>query len=160
MKAGDLTITGTGLPTPTSISVGGTKCGTPTKKTATEIVCKLPSTLSAGNWDATIQTASGSVPIKAGVAKIVAPLTVTSVTPNTNLNQMGGDVLTIAGTGFDAVTMASNTVALTDGTKCPVSAATAIEIKCTTEKLVKTSPADIAKANPVIVTVNKITNNS
>jgi len=155
-----LTLAGTGLPTPTSVSVGGTKCGTPTKKSATEIVCTLPNTLSAGNWDASIQTATGSVPIKAGTAKIVAALTVTSVTPATNLNQMGGDVLTIAGTGFDAENIASNTVALTDGTKCPVSTVTSTQIKCTTEKLVKTTAEDIAKANPVIVTVNSITNNS
>jgi hypothetical protein len=67
---------------------------------------------------------------------------------------MGGDVLVIAGEGFDAEVMAANTVVLEDGTKCPVTETTPLEIKCRTEKIVKTTSADLAKTIKVKVTTN------
>ena len=152
LAAKALTITGTDLPTPTKVTLGGIACAT-SATSATEIACTLATDPPAGAWDASV-VLLGMVPVKAGVAKIDVAVTVSSVTPATNLNQMGGDNLVIAGTGFDASTMASNTVVLEDGTKCPVTAVTAIEIKCTTEKIVKTTPADLAKDIKVKVTTN------
>jgi len=147
-----LTITGTALPTPTKVTLGGIACAVGTKS-ATSITCTLAVSPPAGAWDANVQNL-GSVPVKSGVAKIDVAVTVSGVTPNINLNQMGGDVLVIAGEGFDAAVMASNTVVLEDGTKCPVTATTPVEIKCRTEKIVKTTSADLAKNIKVKVTTN------
>ena len=42
----------------------------------------------------------GLVPVDNGIANITVPCTVTSITPNTGLNVLGGKNLTIAGSGF------------------------------------------------------------
>ena len=47
--------------------------------------------------------ASGLIPVEASVAKIDVGLTVTGVSPATDLNQLGGDILSLTGTGFDTV---------------------------------------------------------
>jgi len=99
-----VTITGKSMPTPTEVSVGGVKCNMPlTEATATSIKCTLASAPPAGQWNVNIMDANGSVPVKSGVAKVTISPTITSVTPNSNLNQLGGDEVTITGTGYDTV---------------------------------------------------------
>ena len=131
-----------------------------TEGTAISVKCTLATLPAAGTWDVTVSDVSGKIPIKAGVAKIAVSVSVTSVTPNTNLNQMGGDELTIVGTNFDFNNMKSNTVALEDGTTCAVTEVTAIKIVCTTGAFVKTTAADLAKDIKVVVTVNAKVDNS
>ena len=52
----------------------------------------------AGTWIPQVRTANGSIPNTG--APINIPLVVTSVTPNLNINYLGGDILTIVGSGF------------------------------------------------------------
>ena len=119
-----LTITGTGLPTTdVTVELGNAKCGTVTAS-ATEITCTLAVYPAAGSWDVRVYEPKGLVPIKADTAKITVALVVNSITPNTDLNQLGGDVLTIAGRGFDAVT-AATTITFKDNSKCDIVSAAA-----------------------------------
>jgi hypothetical protein len=90
------------MPAGLSVSVNGINCGALSEGTAISVKCTLASDPPAGSWNVKVYDANGDIPIKAGVAKVEVGLTVTSVTPATNLNQMGGDELTIAGTNFDA----------------------------------------------------------
>ena len=62
---------------------------------------------------------SGLIPVDASVAKINVSLTVSSISPSTDLNQLGGDILTLSGSGFD--TIADNTsITFSDGTSCDI----------------------------------------
>ena len=45
--------------------------------------------------------ANGLTPLSADVTAISVPLVVDTIEPYTDLNQLGGDILTITGTGFD-----------------------------------------------------------
>lgn len=152
----DITITGTSLPT-TDIRVvlGNTECGTITAS-ATEITCSLSVLPAAGSWNVEVYELNGLVPIASGVAKIDVSLVVTSINPSTGLNQLGGDELTISGTGFDT-DMSKLNVNFSDSTKCDVKSATATEIKCIIacfDKLALNTGSPYATT----VTVNTITN--
>ncbi len=65
-----------------------------------------------------------------GTAKIDVSLTVSSINPPNNLNMLGGEVITITGTGFDSDTSASTVKFPTDSTDCNIESATPTEIKC------------------------------
>ena len=130
----DITVTGTALPTTATnvrVVVGNAQCGTVTVNSdATEITCTLAHQPAAGSWDVQVIDDSGLAPIAAGTAKIYVSLTVSAVSPSTGLNQLGGDVLTITGAGFDADTTATTVVFNEDSTACDIESATPTEIKC------------------------------
>ena len=69
-----------------------------TSASDTLIVCTLENTPLAGEWDVEVRSQDGLVPSNA--SPISQSLTVTSVSPNADINFLGGDVLTIAGIGF------------------------------------------------------------
>mmetsp|Transcript_33613 Transcript_33613/g.44334 ORF Transcript_33613/g.44334 Transcript_33613/m.44334 type:complete len:308 (-) Transcript_33613:8160-9083(-) len=154
----EITITGTSLPTTgVSVVLGNAKCGTVTA-TETEIKCTLATLPAAGSWDVKVYEPKGLVPVKAGTAKIDVALEVTSITPSADLNQLGGDVLTIVGKGFDSNT-AATTITFSDTTKCKIASATAEQIKCTVEGFKK----DTIKTDTpysTTISVNTVTNNS
>lgn len=60
---------------------------------------------------------------------ITVELIIDSVAPNDNLNQLGGDILQIAGTGFSP-DLQSNEVVFDDNTKCKVKKTTATQLDC------------------------------
>jgi hypothetical protein len=57
------------------------------------------------------------------------------VSPNSNLNKAGGEVLTITGSGFPSGMYTDHdvVVSFSDGTKCRITSMTSSEIKCETE---------------------------
>jgi len=152
----DITITGTSLPTKdVKVIIGNTECGTVTAS-ATSITCTLSVLPAAGAWNVEVYDPSGLVPVKSDVAKINVALVVTSVSPATALNQLGGDVLTITGTGFDK-DMSKVGIAFSDTTKCDVQSASPTEIKCLVAGFDKTK---INSSTPyaATVTVNTVNN--
>ena len=101
---------------------------------------------------------SGLVPIDASVAKINVGLSVTSISPSTGLNQLGGDILTISGTGFD--TAADNTqVTFSDGTSCEIVSTMSTSLECVVSGF---DSATLNTSTPytVTVSVNSVTDSS
>ena len=103
LSANDLTIVGTGLPTDVaSVSLASSKCDSTTIVASdTQITCTLSTSPAAGSWDVQLKDASGLIPIDSTAGAIDVALSVTSVTPGSGLNQVGGDILTLVGSGFD-----------------------------------------------------------
>lgn len=128
----ELTITGTNLPTSEDVKVrfSSSECSSGSV-TATEnmITCTLISGAASGSWDVQVSDANGLTPLAADIESIEVPLEVDSITPYTDLNQLGGDILTITGSGFDLVTSTTE-ITFSDNTKCTVLTSTATEITC------------------------------
>lgn len=80
----------------------------------------------------------------------------TSISPGTDLNQLGGDVLTITGSGFDK-DMTKVAIAFSDATKCDVTSAAATEIKCLVSGF-KKEGLNTASPYAATVTVNAVAN--
>jgi hypothetical protein len=107
-----LTITGTSLPTEdVKVQIANSRCEEVTAS-ETEITCTVDVGVAAGSWDVQVSDANGLIAKQVDVATIDVPLVVESVTKtdmtagrrmllDTDLNQLGGDILTITGTGFD-----------------------------------------------------------
>jgi len=151
----DLTITGTGLPTENvKVALGNTQCGTVTA-TATEITCTLSALPAAGDWDVQVSDLKGLVPIQTDLAKINVPLVITSVSPASNLNQLGGDELTIAGSGFH--TVADTKITFSDSTGCDVKSVSPTEVKCIVAGFDKDN-LKIADGYTTTIEVNSVTN--
>lgn len=111
------------------VVLGNAKCGTVTASD-TEITCSLEHFAAAGSWDVQVIDNNGLSIIADGTAKIDVSLAVSSISPNTNLNMLGGDVITITGTGFDSDTSATTVKFTEDSTNCDIESATPTEIKC------------------------------
>ena len=103
----------------------------------------------AGSWAPVVTLSSGYPTLSAST--VVQSLTVTSVSPNTNVNPNGGTKLTIVGTNFPASLDDGNTVSVTfeDNTVCDILSSTSTTLICETNKFTSTS-ATVA----VIVRVN------
>ena len=126
-----VTIGGTSLPTTDSTIVfGGAPCGT-ISGSATELTCTLEWAPYAGDINVELYDASGLIP-GSGLTAITVAATVTGVSPSTDINQNGGDEITITGTGFPN-NETYVTVTFTDGTGCTVSSSTPTQIVCTTD---------------------------
>lgn len=152
----DITITGTKLPTKDiKVVLGNTECGTITAS-ETEITCSLVVLPAAGTWNVELYEPKGLVPVKAETAKISVALVVTSISPATNLNQLGGDELTIVGTGFDK-NMDKVAIKFSDTTKCDLTSSTATTIKCIVSGFDKSAIKTDAPYATTI-TVNSIAN--
>ena len=126
-----LTILGTDLPTAdTIIGLAQAKCiATTVVSTATQIECDLNEAPAAGEWNVQIVTPKGLIPIDAAATVITVELLIDSITPGTNLNQLGGDILKIAGTGFSP-DLTSNEVIFDDNTGCTIKQTSATMLDC------------------------------
>ena len=152
----EITVAGTSLPTAdVRVVLGNVACGTVTA-TETSITCTLAESPAAGSWDVEVYEPKGRVPLATGVAKIDVALVVTAISPNTGLNQLGGDVLTLTGTGFDKV-MTNVAVAFSDSTTCAVQTSTATQVTCLVNGFDKTA-INTSAPYPATVTVNTVTN--
>lgn len=155
----DISIEGTALPTDgVRVVLGNAECGTVTA-TETAITCSLSHQPAAGSWDVQVIDANGLAPIADGVAKIDVALTVSSISPSSDLNQLGGDVITITGAGFDEDTTATTVTFSEDSTACDVESATPTELKCKISGFDKTRIDNGESADyTVAVTVNSVEN--
>ena len=96
---------------------------------ASEITCSLNVAAAAGSWHVQVRDANGLTPHADGLTAIDVPLSVDTIDPATDLNQLGGDVLTITGNGFDQI-IDNTSVVFSDGTTCDLQTSTATEITC------------------------------
>ena len=126
-----MTITGTGLPTANiTVKFANTECDLTTLVASdTSVTCSLKVLPAAGSWNVRLIEERGLIPIESSVALIDVALVVNSVSPNTDLNQLGGDELTFAGTGFDTDTALTN-ITLSDNTTCIVTTALPTALSC------------------------------
>ena len=74
---------------------------------------------------------SGLIPNSA--AAISVPLNIASVSPSSNLNYLGGDMVTISGNGF-STDFSVMSVVFDDGTACNILSATDTQLVCETEE--------------------------
>lgn len=94
--------------------------------TTTQIVCDLETDAITGDWVVIVKSADGTIPDTIS-GEISIGADVTSVSPNTDINSLGGGVLTIVGNNFGYCT-AVITVEFQDGTTCTVISADMTEI--------------------------------
>jgi len=162
-------LTGADLPTENfDIIFGETSCDLNTLASdGTNAECTLLAFPSAGSWNAELRSNLGNIPMNVAVTQIDVVGSVSSVSPNTDLNENGGDTLTITGTGFSTTSSTSdsgrrlngrnlpaiisnNVVTLSDGTLCTVVTSTDTTITCVTEPL---NSASIDYVNGYDITV-------
>lgn len=98
----------------------------------TEIICTLTGNPTAGtHLKAEIVHSEGVVAVSGSVPSISVPLTTSGITPATDLNQNGGDIIVISGSGFPVDTQHAE-VTFSDNTKCNVLETGDTYIKCMT----------------------------
>ena len=104
-------------------------------ETADSITCDLTDTIPVGNWLPEVHTDDGLVAIEASVAATEVTMTITSVSPETELNPAGGEVLTIVGTNFPPTidNRYNFEVNLDDKALCIPFEQSSTQIKCETE---------------------------
>jgi hypothetical protein len=127
----DVTIGGTDLPT-TDISLifGGAPCGAITGD-STSLSCTLDHLPYGGDHSVELYDSNGLVN-RDTLSPINVPLDLTGVSPDTELNRYGGDLLTFSGNGFpNVIEYASLTFA--DGTECVIQTISPIQIECIPE---------------------------
>lgn len=91
-----LTITGTSLPTTDlqRVVFSNNDCVV-SSSSSTEIVCEV-TTIAGTNWFAEVYDSYGKIPYDSSYTTgLDVSLTITSVSPNTDLNEYGGTLLTI-----------------------------------------------------------------
>lgn len=148
---GLLIITGSNLPTEDSlvISFGPITCTT-SSVTETEIQCKLDDTRVAGEWTAVVQTTQGLLPNEIETP-ISVGLSVSDASPSTDVNFLGGDVMTITGDNFGYDTSVVS-VTYTDGTECLVTSVDMTTITCTNDRFT----TDVEETQTITVSVNSV----
>jgi len=80
-----------------------------------------------------------------------------SVTPDFDLNQLGGDILVFSGTGFDTLDISQTTVVFQDSTICIVEDATPTTLSCLVDGF-DASVLDPTVPYTATVTVNGVVN--
>lgn len=136
-----------------SVKIRNSKCASVTSS-GSSITCTLDVPVAAGSWDVQVTDVNGLTPKNAAVAAISVPLTISSVSPNSGLNQLGGDILTITGTGFDQVTNTTSIV-FGDGTNCTVQTTSATQVTCEVDGFL-TSTLDTSNPYSMNITVNGV----
>jgi len=94
------------------------------------------------------------IPTDPSFAKILVECTVTSITPNTDLNVLGGDNLTISGTNFPKF-VADNTVEIgfsnSNSTKCVLQSSKSTEMICLTKSFDKVANLDESFTMTIVI---------
>ena len=125
--------------------------------TETEITCTLNFLPAAGSWDVKLIDFRGLIPIEETVEKISVDLVIDSITPNTDLNQLGGDTLVFSGTGFDSLDITASSVVFSDTTICIVLDATPTTLSCLVDGF-DADTLDTSVAYATTITVNGVEN--
>ena len=116
-----------------SVKVGCATCSGIVNDGST-LTCTLNHLVQAGNFEPVVKNPLGQIPVASGFTKYSVALFVSSVTPASDLNPAGGDVLTIGGSGFTSVkTETSFNVQFDDGTVCEMITTSPTEITCLTQ---------------------------
>jgi hypothetical protein len=126
-----------------------------TSSSATKIECILDDAPVCGSWLPEVYSDYGLIPLDPSVAKIDVECTVTSITPNENLNVLGDDSLTIVGTNFPKF-LKDNTVDIgfsnSMTTKCLVQHSQSTKMVCLTKPFDKV--ANLDQSFNLVITIN------
>ena len=136
------------------VKLAHSECGT-VVASSTSITCTLATSAAAGSWDVQVTDASGLIPVDAGVPNINVSLTISTISPSIDLNQLGGDKLVLAGMGFDTVTDGT-VVSFNDGSSCDVTSSSSTQLECTVSGFA-TDTLDSATPYIATVSVNSVT---
>lgn len=100
-----VTVQGTDLPTTeVSLEFGGTECDSTTISTdGSTVTCDLIHFPAAGIWSVQLSGPNGKIAVDLSVADIEVSMQIDSISPSTDLNQNGGNIITVQGTGFPRV---------------------------------------------------------
>jgi hypothetical protein len=83
-------ITGTSLPTGSDVNVAFSNLTcTISSISSTQIVCSLSRSPVCGTWSIEVSDSNGLIPLDPSISPRYFPITVTSVSPNTDLNPAG-----------------------------------------------------------------------
>jgi len=94
-----ITINGTDFVATPTVTVGGTLATEVTWVSATQLTATAPAKV-AGSYDVVVTNPDTQFGTCASCMTYIAPPTVTSVSPNNNLNPAGGEIITIDGSGI------------------------------------------------------------
>jgi len=88
-----------------------------------------------GDWTPEVRDANGLAPMASGFNIHHTTGTILDVSPKTELNKAGGELITITGTGFPASMYTAHDVLITfsSGNRCKILSMTSTEIQCETE---------------------------
>jgi hypothetical protein len=123
-----------------------------TSQSTIAIECEIKDGPTAGKWNPIVITKDGKIPVVANLESTDA--TITSVSPKTELNVLGGDKLTIMGTNFPTNLEESTIVfEFADGqkTKCIATMTSFETITCVTQKFAMSA---LGKSYEASITIN------
>ena len=107
----DLTIIGVGLPTEDiKVKFANAECLGEIIASDTQITCSLNFLPAAGEWCIELIDFRGLIPSEDDIDLIEVDLVIAGISPNSDLNQLGGDLLTFTGTGFDSLDTSKSSV--------------------------------------------------
>ena len=110
----------------------------------------------AGSWNVRLIDYRGLIPINSTVTTIDVALVIDAVSPATDLNQLGGDVITFTGSGFDTDLVLTN-ITFSDDSTCIVASATDTTLSCMVDGFNATT-IDIVNPYSATIVVNNVTN--
>jgi len=127
----EITVTGTEFPTTdVTLEFGGTSCDTTTiVSDGSSLTCTLLNYPAAGTWFVSLIGTNGLIPVDQNVSGITIDLNVDSISPNTDLNQNGGDILSISGDGFP-LSASDISITFSDGSTCIIVETTDTLVTC------------------------------
>jgi hypothetical protein len=138
-----------------TISFGPVNC-TITTLTDTQYECELETNAVTGNWIVVVNTEHGNLPNSIS-NEIAVESNLSSISPNTDINFLGGDLLTITGDNFGYDTDAISVV-FTDGSLCVVQSADMTTFTCLPDRWEDTKDAD--KDQTLTVTIHDVEDTS
>lgn len=149
-----MTITGTSLPTTEElvIKLGPVLCNV-ISNTATSITCDLETSAVSGDWIVTVTSPNGLINNEI-TTSISIPVSVSSISPNTQVNYLGGDLLTITGDNF-GFNASAVSVTFGDSTMCVIQSVSMTSITCILDRF-----GTASSSAQVTVAINTVSDNS
>lgn len=125
------------------VTFGGVGCAASPVPTYTEtqIQCTLAEKPRAGSIKVEVRTGSGLIPVDSGLTAVAIDLVVSTVSP-ASINNQGGDVLTITGSGFPLDPLMAS-VKLSDGAICAIQTISQTQIVCKFKKTTATTTSAV-----------------
>ena len=122
--------------------------------TATTITCDLVTSAVSGNWIVTVTSPNGLIPNEI-TTQLSIPVSVSSISPNSLINYLGGDLLTITGSNFG---LDASVISITfdDATECVVQSVSITTITCYTNRFT----SNPSSTQQVTVVINSASDNS
>jgi hypothetical protein len=157
----ELVITGVALPAEEDISFvrfADANCVVdPATLTTETIICTLDRDPAGGDWQPTLMSLKGTIPLDLAAPTVTITTTLTVVTPDTGLNTQGGDILTFTGTFLPSDLLTSTVeIAFSDSgsTSCVSQSTTSTELTCITSRFGPDPAAQLGVTQDIAVTIN------